>query len=74
MEHAGHGWPDPAQEDPRHACAGPPAGIDDHGRSQEGNIVTAAQEGADGYIVKPFNAATLKEKIEKILARRAQMK
>ena len=38
------------------------------------NIVTAAQEGADGYIVKPFNAATLKEKIEKILARRAQMK
>ncbi|MCI1003858.1 MULTISPECIES: response regulator [unclassified Herbaspirillum] len=38
------------------------------------NIVTAAQEGADGYIVKPFNATTLKEKIEKILARRAQMK
>ncbi|HZG20058.1 MAG TPA: response regulator [Herbaspirillum sp.] len=38
------------------------------------NIVMAAQEGADGYIVKPFNAATLKEKIEKILARRAQMK
>jgi len=38
------------------------------------NIVMAAQEGADGYIVKPFNAATLKEKIEKILARRANMK
>ncbi|UIN22976.1 response regulator [Herbaspirillum frisingense] len=38
------------------------------------NIVMAAQEGADGYIVKPFNAATLKEKIEKILSRRAQMK
>nr|WP_198983819.1 response regulator [Herbaspirillum sp. ASV7] len=37
------------------------------------NIVMAAQEGADGYIVKPFNAATLKEKIEKILARRANM-
>lgn len=37
------------------------------------NIVTAAQEGADGYIVKPFNATTLKEKIEKILARRATM-
>ena len=37
------------------------------------NIVMAAQEGADGYIVKPFNAATLKEKIEKILARRAHM-
>ncbi|WP_075257633.1 response regulator [Herbaspirillum camelliae] len=37
------------------------------------NIVMAAQEGADGYIVKPFNATTLKEKIEKILARRAHM-
>ncbi|WP_443113344.1 response regulator [Herbaspirillum seropedicae] len=37
------------------------------------NIVLAAQEGADGYIVKPFNATTLKEKIEKILARRAHM-
>lgn len=37
------------------------------------NIVEAAQAGADGYIVKPFNAATLKEKIEKILSRRASM-
>jgi two-component system chemotaxis response regulator CheY len=37
------------------------------------NIVMAAQTGADGYIVKPFNAATLKEKIEKILARRAHL-
>ncbi|MFJ3057342.1 response regulator [Herbaspirillum sp. NPDC087042] len=37
------------------------------------NIVMAAQAGADGYIVKPFNAATLKEKIEKILARRAHL-
>ena len=37
------------------------------------NIVEAAQAGADGYIVKPFNAATLKEKIEKILARRAHL-
>jgi|SRR5450830_28490 len=34
------------------------------------NIVLAASQGADGYIVKPFNAATLKEKIDKILARR----
>ena len=37
------------------------------------NIVMAAQSGADGYIVKPLTAATLKEKIEKILARRATM-
>lgn len=34
------------------------------------NIVAAAQAGADGYIVKPFNAATLKEKLEKILAKK----
>ncbi|MCW5299779.1 MULTISPECIES: response regulator [Herbaspirillum] len=37
------------------------------------NIVEAAQAGADGYIVKPFNAATLKDKIEKIIHRRANM-
>lgn len=30
------------------------------------NIVAAAQAGADGYIIKPFNAATLNEKIVKI--------
>jgi two-component system chemotaxis response regulator CheY len=34
------------------------------------NIIAAAQAGADGYIVKPFNAATLKEKIDKIIAKR----
>lgn len=32
-------------------------------------IVEAAQAGVNGYIVKPFNAATLKEKIEKIFER-----
>ena len=31
------------------------------------NIVAAAQAGASGYIVKPFTAATLDEKIGKIL-------
>jgi two-component system chemotaxis response regulator CheY len=34
------------------------------------NIIAAAQAGADGYIVKPFNAATLKEKLDKILSKR----
>lgn len=34
------------------------------------NIIAAAQAGADGYIVKPFNANTLKEKIDKIIAKR----
>ncbi|MHB1231291.1 MAG: chemotaxis response regulator CheY [Burkholderiales bacterium] len=30
------------------------------------NIVSAAQSGASGYIVKPFTAATLEEKLNKI--------
>lgn len=34
------------------------------------NIIAAAQAGADGYIVKPFNAATLKEKLDKIIQKR----
>lgn len=37
------------------------------------NIILAASTGADGYIVKPFNAVTLKEKINKILTRREEM-
>ena len=32
-------------------------------------IVAAAQAGVNGYIVKPFTAAVLKEKIEKIFER-----
>ncbi len=30
------------------------------------NIIAAAQSGANGYIVKPFTAATLNEKLSKI--------
>ena len=30
------------------------------------NIIAAAQAGANGYIVKPFTAATMAEKLEKI--------
>jgi len=30
------------------------------------NIIAAAQAGASGYIVKPFTAATLSEKLEKV--------
>ena len=33
------------------------------------HIITAAQAGVNGYIVKPFTAATLKEKIDKIFER-----
>jgi len=34
------------------------------------NIIAAAQAGADGYIIKPFNSSTLKEKINKILIKK----
>ena len=33
------------------------------------NIIAAAHAGADGYIVKPFTAATLSEKLERIFNR-----
>jgi two-component system chemotaxis response regulator CheY len=37
--------------------------------SKRAQIVEAAQAGVNGYIVKPFTAATLKEKIDKIFER-----
>lgn len=37
--------------------------------SKRDQIVAAAQAGVNGYIVKPFTAAVLKEKIEKIFER-----
>ena len=37
--------------------------------SKREQIVEAAQAGVNGYVVKPFTAITLKEKIEKIFER-----
>jgi len=34
--------------------------------SKKENIVAAAQAGANGYVVKPFTAATLEDKLNKI--------
>lgn len=34
-------------------------------------IIEAAQAGVNGYVIKPFTAITLKEKIDKILEQRA---
>jgi two-component system chemotaxis response regulator CheY len=34
-------------------------------------IIEAAQAGVSGYVIKPFTAVTLKEKIDKILASKA---
>jgi two-component system chemotaxis response regulator CheY len=35
--------------------------------SKTENVVAAKQAGVSNYIVKPFNAETLREKIEKVL-------
>ncbi len=37
------------------------------------NIIEAAQAGASGYVVKPFTAATLDEKLKKIFAVNPQL-
>ena len=37
--------------------------------ARKGEIVEAARAGVNGYIVKPFTAPTLKEKLEKIFER-----
>ena len=37
--------------------------------AQREQIIEAAQAGVNGYIIKPFNAVTLKEKIDKIFQR-----
>jgi two-component system chemotaxis response regulator CheY len=40
--------------------------------SKKENIIAAAQAGASGYVVKPFTAATLEEKLSKILEKMAK--
>jgi two-component system chemotaxis response regulator CheY len=40
--------------------------------AQREQIIEAAQAGVNGYIIKPFNAAALKEKIDKIFQRIAE--
>ncbi|GGD59851.1 MULTISPECIES: chemotaxis response regulator CheY [Caballeronia] len=40
--------------------------------SKKENIIAAAQAGANGYVVKPFTAATLDEKLSKILEKMAK--
>jgi two-component system chemotaxis response regulator CheY len=39
--------------------------------ARKDDIVRAAQEGAAGYIVKPFTKATLEEKVQKIMQKLA---
>jgi two-component system chemotaxis response regulator CheY len=40
--------------------------------AQRDQIIAAAQAGVNGYIIKPFTAQTLKEKIDKIFQRLAE--
>jgi two-component system chemotaxis response regulator CheY len=48
-----------------HLCALPVLMVTAEAKKE--NIVAAAQAGANGYIVKPFTAETLGEKIRRIL-------
>ncbi len=41
--------------------------------SKKENIIAAAQAGASGYVVKPFTAATLDEKLNKIIEKMAKV-
>lgn len=38
--------------------------------AEKDNIIEAVKSGVSSYIVKPFNAGTMKEKLEKIFAKR----
>jgi two-component system chemotaxis response regulator CheY len=40
--------------------------------AQREQIIEAAKAGVNGYIIKPFTAVTLKEKLDKIFARMAE--
>lgn len=40
--------------------------------AQREQIIEAAKAGVNGYIIKPFTAVTLKEKLDKIFARLAE--
>ena len=40
--------------------------------SKKENIIAAAQAGASGYVVKPFTAVTLDEKLNKIIEKMAK--
>jgi two-component system, chemotaxis family, chemotaxis protein CheY len=42
--------------------------------SRKENIVAAAQAGANGYVVKPFNAATLDDKLSRIIEKSAKLR
>lgn len=39
--------------------------------AEQGNVMIAVKAGVDNFIVKPFSAQVLKEKIDKIFAKRA---
>jgi hypothetical protein len=42
------------------------SGNDGNGRSKKENVLLAIQSGTNNYIVKPFTAETLKDKLEKV--------
>jgi two-component system chemotaxis response regulator CheY len=66
LEHAEHGRPDHAAEHSCRSRAGRLPVLMVTAEAKKENIIAAAQAGANGYVVKPFTAATLDEKLNKI--------
>jgi two-component system chemotaxis response regulator CheY len=42
--------------------------------AEQGNVMTAIKAGIDNFVVKPFSAAILKDKIEKIMVKKGLVK
>lgn len=66
LEHAQYGWPGVAEND---SCGWRDVGIasvNGDCRSEEREHHCCGASGASGYVVKPFTAATLEEKLNKI--------
>ncbi len=69
LEHAGHDRHRPAQGGARRCQARKLPVLMVTAEQKRDQIIEAAQAGVNGYIVKPFTAITLKEKIDKIFER-----
>lgn len=65
-EHAQYGWPGVAENDSCRWRDVGNASVNGDCRSEEREHHCCGASGASGYVVKPFTAATLEEKLNKI--------
>ena len=67
LEHAGHARPGPVKAVRADAKLAKMPVLMLTAEAKREQIVEAAQAGVNGYVIKPFTAETLKEKLDKIL-------